>query len=123
MVKTRVLVLILLVVLVVSVALCLVFFLPKKSDRSLANVYVDGQLVLSVDLSKRESFVRTVETPYGNNSIQVEDGKIRVLDADCPDKVCVRSGWRTAGGAPIVCLPHKLVIKMESNGEVDAVSQ
>lgn len=123
MVKTRVLVLILLVILVVSVVLCLIFFLPKKSDHAVANVYVDGQLVFSVRLDKKESFVRAVETPYGNNMIQVEDGKIRVIDADCPDKVCVNTGWRTAGGAPIVCLPHKLVIKMESNGEVDAVSQ
>ena len=124
MVKTRVLVAILLLLLVVSVVLCLVFFLPRKNgDKNTANVYVDGELVFSVDLTETTTFERTIETPGGYNVIQVDNGRIRVVDADCPDKVCVDTGWRTAGGAPIVCLPHKLVIKIEKNGEFDAISE
>ena len=123
MVKTRVLVLVLLALFLVSLALCLVFFLPKPNKtNSVANVYVDGELVWSVDLSSAGEMQKTIETPYGVNIIEVNNRRIRVLDADCPDKVCVNSGWREAGGAPIVCLPHKLVVKMSGSG-VDAVSE
>lgn len=124
MVKTRVLVIILLVVVAVSVALCLVFFLPGSGKTGgTANVFVEGELVWSVDLAAvTEPLTYEVKTPYGTNVLQVEKGRIRVLDADCKDRVCVESGWRSAGGAPIVCLPHKLVVTIDTNGDVDAVS-
>ena len=48
-------------------------------------------------------------------------------DADCPDKDCVNQGWISRPGQMIVCLPNRLVIKIESDKltqeeDVDAVS-
>jgi Protein of unknown function (DUF1312). len=54
----------------------------------------------------------TVKTPAGYNVIEVSTGRIRVKDADCPDKICVRTGWIDKPGEVIVCLPHKLVIQI-----------
>lgn len=90
---------------------------------SVVNIYLDGELVRTVDLSKvdgAESFV--LRSERGENTVLIENGRIRVADADCPDRVCVDSGWLT-GSAPIVCLPHRLVIEFsEKSGGVDAVA-
>ncbi len=86
----------------------------RRADGNIANVYVDGKCVRSVDLSKvTESFDFTVETKTGTNVIRVEPGRIRVKEADCPDLVCVHQGWVSDSANPIVCLPHRLVIKIE----------
>ena len=85
-----------------------------------ALVYQDGVCIRTIDLSRVDapcSF--TVEWEDGYNIIEVERGRIRVSEADCPDKVCVRRGWVSDSAAPIACLPHKLVIQLEGGGEAD----
>ena len=46
-----------------------------------------------------------------------------VSDADCPDRLCVRQKAISRKGESIICLPHKLVILIESmeEGDVDAI--
>ena len=59
----------------------------------------------------------------GYNKIRAEHNRIAVVEANCPDKICVKQGTMQAGYAPIVCLPHKLSIVMVScEGEPDAVT-
>ena len=90
-----------------------------------AVVYQDGEVVERIDLSGvEEPFSFTVTAPGGgSNTVEVERGRVRVSRADCPDQVCVRQGWVSSAGAPIVCLPHGLVIEIEGGEDtVDAVT-
>lgn len=48
--------------------------------------------------------------------IEWKDGKIRFAEADCPDQVCVRSGWLGKRGKLAACLPGGLVLKMVDEG-------
>ena len=57
-------------------------------------------------------------TPYGINRVKIEGGKVRVTEADCPDKLCVYHPAATRSGEMIVCLPHKLVVQIE-DGKTD----
>lgn len=54
----------------------------------------------------------------------VEHGQISMCRADCPDKLCVARGVLSDGFAPIICLPNKVVIRIEKDAvsEYDAVS-
>lgn len=45
------------------------------------------------------------------------EGRIRFAGADCPDKVCVRTGWIGRGGSIAACIPGGLVLKAERAGE------
>ncbi len=99
-------------VVVIAGIFCAAAFFPKgKTVRILSG----GELVEEIDLSTSPNRVFTVECADGSNTIVVEDGKIRVSEADCPDKICVRTGW--LGNVPIVCLPHKLVIEYSGGGD------
>ncbi len=94
-----------------------------KPDGNIANVYVDGVCVRSIDLS-REAGEYTVRGPYGENVIEFGGGKLRVIEADCPDGVCIAHGDLTSRGDPIVCLPNRVVIRLEQDAAdgVDAVA-
>lgn len=55
--------------------------------------------------------------------IEVQNKRIRVKEANCPDQVCVRTGWLKKPGDTAVCLPEQLIIKIEGNeSEVDMMT-
>lgn len=92
------------------------YFLPKQNRLYIAHIYVDGNLYESIplyDVASPYSF--TITTTDGHyNEIHVEQGSIRISSADCPDLLCVKQGPITNNLLPITCLPHRLVIKLES---------
>ncbi len=103
-----------------AAAALLVWRMP--GERTLARITVNGDVVREIDLSAvtgEASFV--IETGEGVNTVSVRPGGIRVSDADCPDRVCVKQGWLEGGAIPIVCLPHRLVITLVSGGGEDAL--
>ena len=111
-----------LILLVAAVLLCAGgFWLIKNADTgSVAVIKVDGQVRDKIDLSKVEdSYEIHIDTEYGHNTILVEPGAISVIDADCPDHVCVKQGKLTGGGLSIICMPHRLVIQI-GGSDIDA---
>ena len=93
--KTKALVIIIAVVLAISLAASAILYFG--GERKTANIYVDGKLYRSIDLAAvTEAQTFTVETERGRNVIEVERGRNRVSEADCPDRVCMRSGARSA---------------------------
>ena len=95
-----------------------------KTDASAAEIVQDGNVIQTVDLSSvSEPYDITVRTEDGGyNTIHVEQGSIRVSEADCPDRLCVKQGEITDGIYPIVCLPHRLTVRIVENSGIDAVT-
>lgn len=82
-----------------------------------ARVYQNGVLIRSISLSEvGEPYTFNVDCESGVNTVSVERGRICVSDANCHDGYCVRQGWMSGGAAPIVCLPHGLVITLDGGG-------
>ena len=108
-------------VLAVSAVAALVL---RQIPASHARIYQDGFLIESLDLAViTEPYEITVSNENGFNIIEVERGRIRVNQADCRDGICTRQGWVSSGVTPIVCLPNRLVIRLEgsSGSDIDAV--
>lgn len=80
-----------------------------------AEIYQNSKLLKIVPLNENSEF--TVNCEIGYNVITISNGKISVSAADCPDKVCVDRG-EISGGAPIVCLPHRLEIRVVNGKSV-----
>ena len=74
-----------------------------------AVVTVDGETVAVLPLAE-DAELTAGEVQGFSNVVEVAGGRVRVLEADCPDKLCVRQGWISRDGESIVCLPHKLVV-------------
>lgn len=119
-IRTRVLVIATAAVFALSLAAALALRLSSP-PASVARVSLDGQVLYEIDLSAvDEEMQLTIDAGEGYNVIAVRKGGIRVVDADCPDRVCVNRGWLTGGRMPIVCLPHRLVIELVSGGDAEA---
>ncbi len=94
------------------------FWLLTGAPASRAEIYQDGNLVRTVDLSVDQTF--TITRGMSSNTITVSGGKIAVTRATCPDRYCVEKGYQNSG-APIVCLPNRLVISFPSGDDLDAI--
>ncbi|MEG2007172.1 MAG: NusG domain II-containing protein [Raoultibacter sp.] len=113
-------------IIVAIVALCLIALatLQTQPTPSKAVITKAGTIIKTIDLSQVDQpYTFRVADEYGYNDIAVEHGRIRVIEANCPDKVCVAFGWTQAAGTPIACLPHRLTITLEggeTDGKIDA---
>ncbi|OQX95113.1 hypothetical protein B6I21_07125 [candidate division KSB1 bacterium 4572_119] len=63
--------------------------------------------------------------PIGTTRILIHKGKVRVIHSDCPQKICVKSGWISGSFEIIVCVPNKIIIAIESknNQYFDVITQ
>lgn len=95
--------------------------LMQKPQTSVVEIVRDEEVLYRFDLSTAEDRVFTVPYNDSYNVIEISGGKIRVSEAGCRDNTCVKTGW-LEGGAPIVCLPNRLVIRYAWSGEIDAVA-
>ena len=101
MVKSWVWIAIVAALAVICIALSIFLWVVPHESGTIANVYVDGEKVWSVDLSRVDApYEKVITTPYGVNTLRVERGRIRVIDADCQGADCVRLGWLSRGGQP-----------------------
>ena len=83
-----------------------------------AEVYSDGVLVQTLDLSTPGEY--TIRGEYGSNVLRVTDGRVSVIEASCASQDCVHHAPANSG-APIVCLPNRLVVRFSSESTLDAM--
>ncbi len=88
----------------------------QSRDAQSVEVWSDGECLYTLPLNKNQTV--TIRGEHGTNEIQIRDGAVAVIAADCPDGHCVNRGF-CSGGAQIVCLPNRLVIKFVGKQEVD----
>ncbi len=90
-----------------------------------AEIWVDGSLYQTVPLKEgyRQEIRIGGEVQY--DIVQVENKRIRVREADCPEQICVMTGWISKAPQQIVCLPYRIVIKVVSVAppEIDAIAR
>jgi len=88
----------------------------------IALVQVDGSTVYKANL--HESSVIELRGVKGKLTVETKEGKVAITSADCPNHICVRTGWRSRAGEVIVCVPNKVVVRILAgqSGDVRAVT-
>ena len=88
------------------------FFLFRPGGQGAwAVVTADGAEVARYPLDEDRTVRLGDDTGY--NILQIAGGAAAVIEADCGDHTCVRTGKISREGERIVCLPHKLMIRIE----------
>ena len=95
----------------------------NSGPAGIARVYHEGDEIAELSLSGPGEFRWEDGDDYV--LVRVEDGRARVTEASCPDKLCVNTGAVSRAGAAIVCLPNRVSVVLEKPGdagELDAVA-
>ena len=79
-----------------------------------ALIIVDGELFHKIPESKLfaggEYSFEAHELHY---TVVYEGGSVRIEEADCPDQVCVKTGWLRSDGQISACVPGHVLVRME----------
>lgn len=83
---------------------------------SIARIYQNGTLIEEIDLSAvTDSYqIRIDGEDNTYNIIEIRPGEIGIVEASCPDKICIHTGFIDTNLLPITCLPNHLVIQVET---------
>ena len=75
-------------------------------------------------VSLRMDKMINLEAEKGRVIIEVKDGRVRVVESPCLQKICVNTGWINRAGQNIICLPNKVLVTIEGKESlrIDAVS-
>jgi len=112
----------------ILIALCILFnaglfyyFGTGMGQGSWVVIEVDQKRVARYALSKDR--ITHVEGPLGSTEIEIRNGKARILRSPCKLKVCVKSGYIQYADRISVCLPNRVVVRIEGNAQrgLDAV--
>jgi hypothetical protein len=110
--------------------IALLFFLFNKykvSKLDTDNLYivinVDGTVYEKVSFDEEKEI--EVKTDFGTNIVKVHDHGVEMTHANCPDQICVKTGFVTESDIPIVCLPNRVYVEIvdDTEDEIDAISE
>ncbi|MFH1282702.1 MAG: NusG domain II-containing protein [bacterium] len=82
-----------------------------------AQVIYRDKLIKIIDINKDSVF--KIPINKGDVKLEVKDKKIRIIDSPCAQKICVRSGWISAGGQCIICAPNRILIVIKSSEQTN----
>ena len=95
------------ILLILGGALALFLRFTRQAGAAVT-VQIDGKVVMELPLSEDTQLV--LGEGAHTNTLVIKGGAARVVDASCPDRLCVGQGAVQYAGESIVCLPHKLVV-------------
>lgn len=103
---------VIMVIVLVAVSFIISFYESNTNEK--VAIITQNDIVLDrIDLDKiSERYVITYSGKYPG-TIEADNGKIRFVHAECPDQVCVNTGWIDRPGQIAVCLPAGVIIKVE----------
>lgn len=109
-------------IVVFGFATALTNYLPGDGDKVI--VSVNGETVSKYSLSEDGKYLITGYNG-GENILLIENGKASIVDADCPDGLCVKQKAISSQNETICCLPNRVIVEVTSDNEneVDAIAR
>ncbi|MFA6940831.1 MAG: NusG domain II-containing protein [Clostridiaceae bacterium] len=100
-------------------------FAFKSYEHKILKIYVNNNFYQEVKFDKNTDKTFMITSDLGWNKIEIKSGRVKILDSDCYEKSCINMGFIDNVGDSIVCLPHRLVVKIAEDGNfaIDAINQ
>ena len=105
--------------LLVAIISLIVILSTRTKTNLTAKVYVQNDIVETIDLSKKEEKDYTVHGLNGDLTIHTRNGEICVSKSNCPHQDCVKTGYVGTSNRPIICAYNAVYIVIEGHAEYD----
>lgn len=115
---------ILIIFIIVVVCFCFLLFIPKKQVGNEIVIIKSGEEWKRLSLTANTSIEITGENGE-KNKLEIKDGYANITEANCPDKLCIKQKKIKYSGEQLVCLPHKLIVKVTGTikSDLDSIAQ
>lgn len=96
--------------------------MPAGNEPGQASVFQDNVLVERLSLDDDQDHL-DIDGDHGRLVLAIRDRTIRVIEASCKHKTCVKLGAARRAGQNLVCIPGRLRIALDGtpSGAIDSV--
>ena len=101
------------IMILLTVIICFAGYKLFSPSGRTAVITINGKTAEKLSLTESGGRDITLKEAEGI-VIEINNGRIRVKSADCPDKICVNTGYISKVGEKIVCLPKKLILEIKA---------
>lgn len=98
-----------------AIFIYLLNIMTDTKDEKQVIVHVDGKIAITCPLDED----RTIEINGGTNILKLSDGEAYMIEADCPDHICIQQGSISKNKESIICLPNRVVVEIQDTKEND----
>jgi hypothetical protein len=65
------------------------------------------------------------QSAVGPVVVERKNSRVRMVEASCPNKICIKMGWIDKSGGMIVCAPGKVLVRIagEEKNDLDALAR
>ena len=118
--KRRLDIIILIVLIVIAIGSWIAVTVLFDVNGDYVEVIVDNHVQKVISLNDDGEY--QVDDGEYSNIITIKNREVYMKSSACPDQICVKQGKINKQGESIICLPHKLVIRIASEEypEVDS---
>lgn len=95
------------------------FYFYSNADGTVKVKTDDGIYKYSIKENQEISFTG----PLGETILLIEKDTARIITSPCQNKTCIEQGEISKGSDVLACLPNHIIITIEGESEVDAVSR
>lgn len=89
----------------------------KQSPQHLsAEVFLADNKVMTLPLDRDHAGIVQIEGT--GVQLEVAEQAIRFLHSDCPDQICIHSGWLNRTGNVAACLPNEIIVRVVSDSDL-----
>lgn len=109
---------------IILVVLGFLLMLLFRTEGSKLLITIDGKEHKTFDIN--EDITYEIEHEDGEwNTLVIKDGYVSMLDASCPDKLCVKHKRIHYDNETITCLPNRVVLKVigQEESDIDAIAE
>ena len=102
------------VIALLALSLFLIIFnrIDRKDVCMVSVKDTNNNVLLTFDIN--EDYYYELTGKVGLFHIEVKDGKCRAIDVDCPNQICVHTGWISEDyQVPIICLPNGISVQID----------
>ncbi|HBX24598.1 MAG TPA: NusG domain II-containing protein [Desulfotomaculum sp.] len=96
----------------------------QSSELNTTSIYKNGTIYKRINLTAVPVTEFIITDDGGHfNIIEIKNGQVRVKESNCPNKICVNTGWLSKPGQMSVCVPNGLKVIIEGKpADIDDIS-
>ncbi len=108
---------------VLTTALSFLILTPGEASQELTLIIkVDSEIYKEIKLSGNYNKLVEINSPFGYNKISIDGKRVKMIEAGCTDSLCLKEKEISRPFESIVCLPHRLIVYLSGETELDYVS-
>ncbi|MBN1155906.1 NusG domain II-containing protein [candidate division KSB1 bacterium] len=113
---------ILICLIIMTTVIISIGLINHKDQGKFAEIEVDGVVMHRLNL--KDSTTISVQGLIGQTIVQIAQNEARVISSCCPTEFCVKSGSIQNPGQMIVCVPNRVVVRIDGDHhQLDVITE